>query len=86
MKVDPFIQGAQYLSLGETKFPEEGKSRYSIVLQILNLKNKELLFSQQRNFELNNRTLTKSPEFIIFYEENYFINNFSDIYRNIINY
>ncbi|TGN24301.1 hypothetical protein [Empedobacter tilapiae] len=86
LKVEPFIQGAQYLSRGKTKLPEEGKSRYSIVLQILNLKNKELLFSQQRNFELNNRTLTKSPEFITSYEENYFINNFSDIFRNIINY
>ena len=86
LKVEPYIQEAQYLSLSKAKLPEEGKSRYSIALQVLNLKNRELLFSQQRNFELNNTTLTKSPEFITSYEENYFINNFSDIFRNIINY
>ncbi|MGV0937477.1 hypothetical protein [Empedobacter falsenii] len=64
LKVEPYIQVAQYLSLNKAKLPEEGKSRYSIALQVLNLKNRELLFSQQRNFELNNTTLTKSPEFI----------------------
>ena len=61
-------------------------TKSAAALQVLNLKNRELLFSQQRNFELNNTTLTKSPEFITSYEENYFINNFSDIFRNIINY
>ncbi|QLL58046.1 MULTISPECIES: hypothetical protein [Empedobacter] len=86
LKVEPYIQVAHYLSLNKAKLPEEGKSRYNIALQVLNLKNRELLFSQQRNFELNNTTLTKSPEFITSYEENYFINNFSDIFRNIINY
>lgn len=85
LKVDPYIQYARYLSLGGAKLPEDGKCSYSIVLQVLDLKTKELLFSQQKKFELTNTSLTKSPDFITSYEENYFINYFSAIFKNIIN-
>ncbi|MEG0931361.1 MAG: hypothetical protein RSD53_06400 [Algoriella sp.] len=83
LKVDPFIQTAIYQSLTDAKLPQEGKSIYKIVLQVLNLKNKKLLFSQAKNFELYSSSLTKSPNFITSYEENYFINNFSGIFGNI---
>ena len=82
-KIIPYQKFYQYFNKRERNVLEEtGKSGYTITLQMLDMKTRNMLFTSEKSYELNNAT---NQEFITGYEENSFINRFSEMFYQLKN-
>ncbi|MBO6212810.1 hypothetical protein, partial [Algoriella sp.] len=82
-KIIPYQKFYQYFNKIERDVLEEtGKSGYTITLQMLDMKTRDMLFTSEKTYELNNAI---NQGFITGYEENYFINRFSEMFYQLKN-